>query len=70
MRPVNAGAVSGLFYTYSMSGQLKEGIALLETWLLTHPRDNNARQELSRMKARLEASVSGTVPADRQDGNQ
>jgi tetratricopeptide (TPR) repeat protein len=53
----DAEAYSGLFLTYKLSGQYEKGIALLEHWLIRHPNDTNAQEELEVLR---EIMGSGT----------
>jgi len=43
-------AYSELFRVYQMSEQYEKGVHLLENWLLRHPEDTNAQQQLEQLK--------------------
>ena len=51
-------AYSELLQVYSRSQQYRKGITLLESWLMHHPGDGQARRELERLKGRAESESS------------
>jgi len=48
--PNSADAFAGLFQVYKMSKQYDKAAALLEDWLMRHPGDRGAKEELDNLK--------------------
>lgn len=54
----DAEAYSELLQVYSRSQRYRKGVILLESWLMHHPRDGQARRELERFKRRAGSDSS------------